>query len=71
MLARSPELNVQNSAGDTALIAASRGGYQSICRMLLSAGANKALRNGAGVSATDVASGRGFAPLAQEIAGKS
>ena len=53
------------------LIAASRGGYRSICRMLLAAGANKALRNGAGVSAADVAAGRGFASIAKEIAGKS
>jgi hypothetical protein len=39
--------------------------------MLLAAGANKALRNGAGVSAGDIASARGFESIAKEIGGKS
>jgi ankyrin repeat protein len=70
LLARSPDLNTQNKAGDTALIAASRGGYSTICHLLLTAGANKGLRNGAGVSAGDVAAGRGFAAIAKELGGK-
>jgi hypothetical protein len=37
--------------------------------MLLSAGANKSLRNAAGISAGDVAAGRGFASIAKELAG--
>jgi ankyrin repeat protein len=69
LLARTPDLNVQNDAGDTALIAASRGGYTAICRLLISAGADKALRNKAGVSAGDIAAGRGFASITQELAG--
>jgi len=61
---------VQNNAGDTALIAASRGGHTAICHMLLAAGATKGLRNGAGVSALDVAAGRGFAAIVKELGGK-
>jgi hypothetical protein len=49
------------------LIAASRGGYGGICRLLLAAGANRALRNGAGVSAADVAVGRGFTLIAKDL----
>ena len=71
LLARSAGLDLQNGAGDTALIAASRGGHSRICHLLLAAGANRALRNGAGVSAEDVASGRGFASIAREISGKT
>jgi ankyrin repeat protein len=70
LLARSPDLDVQNAAGDTALIAASRGGYTAICRMLVAAGANKLLRNSAGVTANDVATGRGFTSVVSELAGK-
>ena len=69
MLQHKPDLNIQNAAGDTALIAASRGGYVAICRMLASAGANLALRNAAGISAADVARGRGFTTLAKELTG--
>jgi ankyrin repeat protein len=61
-------LNIQNSVGDTALIAASRGGYQQICHLLLAAGANKLLRNGSGVSAGDVAAARGFTSITTELA---
>jgi len=71
LLAHSPELDVQNSAGDTALIAASRGGYSAVCHALLAAGANRALRNSAHVSAADIAQGRGFGGLAKELTGKS
>jgi ankyrin repeat protein len=71
LLAHAPELDVQNSGGDTALMAASRGGHRAVCHMLLAAGANKALRNGAGVSAGDIASARGFDSIAKEIGGKS
>jgi ankyrin repeat protein len=53
------------------LIAASRAGDTAICHILLKAGANKSLRNGAGVSAGDIALGRGFASIARELAGKS
>jgi hypothetical protein len=70
LLARTPQLDIQNGAGDTALIAASRGGYTDICRLLLAAGANRALRNVSGTSAADVAVGRGFAALASELTGK-
>jgi ankyrin repeat protein len=70
ILTRSPQLDLQNKAGDTALIAASRGGYTTICHLLMTAGANAALRNTAGVSAADVAAGRGFAPIAKELSGK-
>jgi len=70
LLAEKPELDVQNKAGDTALMAASRGGYMAVCQMLLAAGANKSLRNSAGVTASDIASGRGFAPIARELGGK-
>ena len=38
LLARSPGLDVQNKAGDTALIAASRGGYAAICHLLVGCG---------------------------------
>jgi ankyrin repeat protein len=38
--------------------------------MLLAAGANKALRNGAGVTASDIATGRGFASIASELTGR-
>ena len=51
----------------TALIAASRGGYAEICRLLMAAGANKSLRNSAGVSAADIANGRGFTSIAKEL----
>jgi ankyrin repeat protein len=64
-----PDLDAQNAAGDTALIAASRGGFATICDLLLAAGANASLRNGAGVSARDIAAGRGFAAIAAKIAG--
>jgi hypothetical protein len=36
----------------------------------MAAGANKALRNGAGVSASDVAAGRGFTSIARDLGGK-
>jgi hypothetical protein len=42
-----------------------------VCRLLLKAGANRALRNSARLSASDVAAGRGFAAIAQELSGKS
>jgi ankyrin repeat protein len=70
LLVRSPDLDTQNAAGDTALISASRGGYTDICRMLLAAGSNKMLRNGAGVTAGDVATGRGFDSIVKELGGK-
>jgi len=70
LLAHSPELNAQNKAGDAALIAARRSGYTTICHLLLEAGANVVLRNVAGVSAGDVATGRGFAAIAKEISAK-
>jgi hypothetical protein len=69
LLERKPDLNIQNDAGDTALIAAGRGGHAEICRLLAAAGANKSLRNAAGVSAADVAGGRGFAAIAKDLAG--
>jgi hypothetical protein len=37
---------------------------------LMAAGANKALRNGTGVSAADIAAGRGFTSIAKELGGK-
>jgi uncharacterized protein len=67
LLAQSPNLNLQNQAGDTALIAASRAGDSAICRLLLASGADRSLRNGAGASAADVARRLGFAPLAAEL----
>ncbi len=69
LLADKPELDVQDAVGDTALIAATRAGHAAICRMLIAGGAYKALRNRAGVSAHDVAAGRGFESIAKEIAG--
>jgi ankyrin repeat protein len=71
LLVEKSDLDVQNKAGDTALIAASRGGYTAICHMLLGAGANTGLRNTSGVTAGDVALGRGFASIVKELAGKS
>ena len=71
LLAQKPDLNIQNKAGDTALMAASRAGDTAICHLLLTAGANRSLRNGAGVSAGDMAAGRGFAAIAKELSGKS
>jgi len=68
LLARSPELDLQNKGGDTALIVASRDGNAQICRLLVAAGAKRSLRNAAGVSAQDVARRRGFVTLAAELA---
>ena len=71
LLARSPDLDIQNGGGDTALIAASRNGFNDICRLLVSAGANRALRNRDGTSAADAAASRGFTALAQDISRKT
>jgi ankyrin repeat protein len=53
------------------LIAASRNGFNDICRLLVSAGANRALRNRDGTSAADAAASRGFTALAQDISRKT
>ncbi len=69
LLARSPDLDVQNQAGDTALIAASRGGYTAICRLLLSAGADKACATRPACRRATSPRAAGFASITQELAG--
>jgi ankyrin repeat protein len=53
-------VNVQDGFGDTALIAASRGGFAEVCQTLLKAGADARLRNTGRATADDVARLRGF-----------
>jgi ankyrin repeat protein len=63
LLKGSRSLNQQNSFGDTALIAASRGGHAEVCEVLLKAGANASLRKSNRATALDIAKARGLADV--------
>jgi ankyrin repeat protein len=57
-------VNVQNSAGDTALILASRAGDVDAVAALLASGARRQLRNRDGVAAIDAARAHGLEAVA-------
>jgi ankyrin repeat protein len=61
-------LDAQNQYGETALLAATRGGSVAVVRELLNAGASAQLRNTDCASAIDVAKSRGHAELVQLLA---
>jgi len=52
---------------DASLAQQARAGNLATCGLLITAGANPALRNKAGESAHDVASARGFAGIVAEL----
>jgi ankyrin repeat protein len=64
LVAASANLNDQNRHGDTALILASRSGHSEAVKVLVDAGASKAIRNREGVAAADAARMRGFDGIA-------
>jgi ankyrin repeat protein len=53
------DVNARDAVGNTALIYAAAGGHAEVLRLLLRAGANASLRNGAALSALDRAKGSG------------
>ena len=63
-LLRVEDVNAQDRFGNTALIYAAGGGHVEVVRLLVSAGADASVRNGAGTTALDRASAQGRGDIA-------